>query len=83
MVAQVQVDNLMGKETKSTSLAGPMLAKVSVLTRDSLSLYYCLGFKRCTVGNLRFLNMIVFHALRIPSVHLGMNNTDMDGRSQL
>ena len=37
VVAQVHVHT--GRDTDSTSLAGPMLAKVSVLTRDSLSLY--------------------------------------------
>jgi hypothetical protein len=57
--------------TDSTFLAGPTLGKVSVLTQDSLSLYYSPAFKRCTFGNLECLNMIMFHALRIPSVHWG------------
>ena len=63
MVAHVQVHDLMGKENRDLVTIGhrdstyprrPMLDKVSVLTRDSLSLYYCPGFKRCTVRNLNF-----------------------------
>ena len=51
----------------------PMLAKVSVCARDSLSLYYCPGSR--TVGTLRFFDMIMCHALHIPNVHWGMSNT--------
>ena len=66
----------MGEETESTSPTGPMPAKVCVLTRDSLSLYYPPEFKRCTIHTLRFLNMKKFHGPLGPWTILGFPPTN-------
>lgn len=61
--------------TESTSLAGPTLARVSVLNYLRFPLLVFLGPRGAQLENLDFFNMVMLHALRIPCIHPGVSNT--------